>query len=59
MAASLLRYDNPVLVSRNDEKKTVKSKKFTANKTLEGSTDGGNVKFLTYIILKLNKFSTT
>lgn len=43
MAASLLRYDNPVLVSRNDEKKTVKSKKFTANKTLEGSTDGGNI----------------
>lgn len=28
--ASLLRYDNPVLVSRNDEKKTPRSKKFTA-----------------------------
>jgi len=27
---SLLRYDNPVLVSRNDEKKTPRSKKFTA-----------------------------
>merc|ERR1712032_1790532 len=28
---SLLRYDNPVLVSRNDEKKSPASKKFTAN----------------------------
>lgn len=27
---SLLRYDNPVLVSRNDEKKTPRSKKFVA-----------------------------
>jgi len=34
-SGSLLRYDNPVLVSRNDEKKTPRSKKFTAK------TDGG------------------
>lgn len=43
-SASLLRYDNPVLVSRNDEKKTPKSKKFTAGKS-EGGADilsGGN-----------------
>jgi len=32
MSASLLRYDNPVLVSRNDEKKAPRSKKFTAQK---------------------------
>jgi len=44
MSASLLKYDNPVLVSRNDEKKTPKSKKFTATKT-DGGPDvlsGGN-----------------
>lgn len=36
-SASLLRYDNPVLVSRNDEKKTPKSKKFTAGKPETGN----------------------
>lgn len=36
-SASLLRYDNPVLVSRNDEKKTPKSKKFTAGKSEAGN----------------------
>merc|ERR1712168_1451873 len=32
---SLLRYDNPVLVSRNDEKKSPASKKFTAKEGIE------------------------
>lgn len=41
---SLLRYDNPVLVSRNDEKKTPKSKKFTAQKGESGQDAlSGNV----------------
>lgn len=38
-SASLLRYDNPVLVSRNDEKKTPKSKKFTSSKSGDGAND--------------------
>lgn len=46
MSTSLLRYDNPVLVSRNDEKKTPKSKKFTAQKNEQGASDvlSGNQK---------------
>jgi len=39
MSSSLLRYDNPVLVSRNDEKKTPRSKKFTAKGGAEQSSD--------------------
>lgn len=42
MSASLLRYDNPVLVSRNDEKKTPKSKKYTAQKGADGTVDANN-----------------
>lgn len=38
-SASLLKYDNPVLVSRNDEKKTPKSKKFIVAKSAEGGND--------------------
>ena len=38
-SASLLKYDNPVLVSRNDEKKTPKSKKFIVAKSSEGGND--------------------
>lgn len=41
ISASLLKYDNPVLVSRNDEKKTPRSKKFTAQKPDNVSEAGG------------------
>lgn len=57
--ASLLRYDNPVLVSRNDEKKTPRSKKFTAktdgapvedNKTVKGDNQKQTDEILNQIL---------